>query len=361
MNLLFVVKGLGYGGAAKQLALTANHLSKQGYHVFVHTFCGKECYQKLDSEVTYIPSLSKIRNRQIQWFTYPFTIRRIVKKYEIDLIIAWRTNAGSYANLATIGTKTKTIFCERSNPYMEPSNIHVITTFLASLSDGGVFQTPQARDYYQRLAPKSVIIPNPIDPAIPILPIVEFSTRPKEIVFVGRMSIQQKRLDILLKVMEKIHAQLPDYKLRMYGDGKDLETVTRMAKEMGLEHVVVFEGVVNNVVERIRNARLMLLTSDYEGIPNVVLEAFQAGVPVISTDCSPGGCHVLIEDGINGHITPFRDDMETACRAIDLLSDKEKCMRYIMNSRRKLNDFAPDKICQLWCNYINSLMKEKDS
>lgn len=359
MNILFIVMGIGYGGSSKQLAYTANSLSEKGHKVFVHSLNVVNCYQRLNKDVTYIPPQSKIKKRQLQWFTYPFIIRQIAHKNGIDIIISWRTNAGSYSVLATVGTKIRTIFSERSDPYMEPSSIHAITTFLASLSDGGVFQTSKARDYYKRLAPKSVVIPNPIDPNIKLPEIVDYSSRPKEIVYVGRMSIHQKRQDILLKVMEHIHNQLPDYRLRMYGDGKDMEKLKVMTKEKGLEDVVIFEGAVNNVVDRIKNARLMLLTSDYEGIPNVILEAFQAGVPVVSTDCSPGGCRVLIDDGINGYITPFRNDEITAQKAMDLLLNEKLAQNFIYNSRKKLLAFSPEKIFSQWDKYINTICKNK--
>ena len=311
--------------------------------------------QKLNEDVFYIPPQNHIKTRQFQWFVYPFEIRKLSKKYSIDLIVSWRTNAGAYATLATIGTKIKTVFSERSDPYMEPSNIHALTTYLAGLSDGGIFQTPKARDYYKHLASKSVVIPNPFDPDKTLSEIVDYLSRPKEIVHVGRMSILQKRHDLLLKTMVLIHKQLPDYKLRIYGDGKDMNKVKEMADYLELRNVVFLEGAVTNVIERIKNARLMLLTSDFEGIPNVVLEAFQAGVPVIATDCSPGGCHVLIDEDVNGFITPFRDYKATAQKAIDLLADEEKCVRFINNSLIKLQDFSPDKIYKSWVNYIEQV------
>ena len=355
MNILFVVMGIGYGGSSKQLGLIANGLSAKGHNVFVYSLCIKDCYQKLASNVTYIPPRSKIQQRQLQWFTYPFTIRNVAKNNNIDIIISWRTNAGAYATLATLGTKIKTIFCERSDPYMEPSNIHAITTYLASLSSGGVFQTSKARDYYKRLALKSVVISNPIDSEVALPEIIDYSTRPKEIVYVGRLDIHQKRQDLLLKTMEIIHKKFPEFILRIYGDGKDMNVLKNMTKDMGMENIVVFEGTVDNVIERIKYARLMLLTSDYEGIPNVILEAFQAGVPVITTDCSPGGCHVLIENCNNGYITPFRDYGTTSEKALELLSDEELAMKFIKNSRKKIEEFSLESIIIKWDNYIRDL------
>lgn len=355
MNILFVVKGIGLEGAGKQLVLLANALSENGYNVFIHSLFAVKARLKIKSGITFIPPQSGTRMRQLQWFKYPFIIRKIAKKHHIDLIISWRTNAGSYATLATMGTKIKTIFCERSDPYMEPSNIHAITTFLASLSDGGVFQTPKVRDYYQRLAPKSVVIPNFIDLGVQLPKFANYSSRPREIVYVGRLSILQKRQDILLKSMSFIHHKMPEYVLRIYGDGKDREALIRMSREMGLEKFVFFEGSVSNVMERIRTARLLLLTSDFEGIPNVILEAFQVGIPVVTTDCSPGGCHMLIEDGVNGFITPFRDAEKVAEKSVELLSDENLAKKFIFNSFEKLKCFDLERIVLLWTQYIEKV------
>lgn len=356
MNILFVIPRLTYGGAGKQLAMTANYLSRNGHKVSVYSFIWNTPQQELDEDVEYIPEMNIPSSRQMQWIIVPFRIRKIVKSHKIDLVISWLTNSGCYSVLATIGLKVKTIFSERSDPYMEPSNIKWIVTKIASFSDGGVFQTEKARDYYSNLANRSIVLPNPINPDIKMPEIVDYGSRPKEIIFLGRMFNLQKRVDLLLKSFKIIHESLPDYQLSLYGDGKDLANNIQIAKELGINDYVTFHGAINNVIERIHSARLMLVTSDYEGIPNTVIEAFMAGVPVAMTDCSPGGGHVLIEDNKNGIIVPFRDYESLAKRAIYLLQDEEKAKTFIYESRKKLEDFNPQQIFLKWLDYIEKIV-----
>ena len=103
----------------------------------------------------------------------------------------------------------------------------------------------------------------------------------------------------------------------------------------------------------------MLLSSDYEGIPNSIIEAFQVGVPVVTTDCSPGGCRVLIDDNYNGNIVPFRDYHALAEKSIELLNDENKASNYINNSKRKLEEFAPSYVFEKWNNYLTNIYNGK--
>lgn len=356
MNILFVISKIGLGGASKQLCMTANALYEYGHNVLIYTMNGDKCVQKINKGVIYIPNTSIESSRFMQWVKNPFAIRNVVKSNNIDVVIAWQTNAGTYVTLATLGLNVKTIFCERSDPYMEPSSVHFFTTRLADMADGGVFQTQKAMRYYKRLSKKSVVIHNPVSEFVNNDKYVDYSTRPHKIVYLGRLTIEQKRIDLMLEAMVKIHDACPDYKLYLYGEGSGRVFLENRAKVLGIESSVIFCGLTKKAIEDIKDARLMLLSSDYEGIPNTVIEAFQAGVPVVTTDCSPGGCRVLINDGKNGFIVPFRDVNALAKKAVELLSDESLAKKFIFNSYEKLKEFEPKRIFDKWNAYILKLV-----
>lgn len=359
MKIVFVIKNMGLGGSCKQLAMTANALSHYGHSVYIYSYNTNKLEQSLSENVVYIPENRIIKHRVLEWILVPLRIRKKIKEISPDLIISWRTQAGAHCILGSLGTNTKCVFSERSDPYMEHSNIHWITTYLANMSDGGVFQTEKAKLYYKKLSRKSIVIPNPVNPLLNLQTFVPYSTRPHKIVFVGRMSLIQKRQDILLKAMKEINNILPDYKLYLYGNGPSEKEIKNLVTEYGLTNSVVFCGSVTNVVEYIKDARLMLLSSDYEGIPNSIIEAFQVGVPVVTTDCSPGGCRVLIDDNYNGNIVPFRDYHALAEKSIELLNDENKASNYINNSKRKLEEFAPSYVFEKWNNYLTNIYNGK--
>ena len=129
-----------------------------------------------------------------------------------------------------------------------------------------------------------------------------------------------------------------------------------MAIEKGVSNSVVFHGAVRNIPEVIKDARMLVLTSDYEGIPNVILEAFAAAVPVISTDCSPGGARFLIGDNEIGLLTPLGDAEEIAKQMQRIADDCDLAEVYISKGLIKLNDFSPEKIFAKWNEYLRNLM-----
>ena len=109
------------------------------------------------------------------------------------------------------------------------------------------------------------------------------------IVFVGRLDLRQKRYDRLLRVYGK--SATPS-KLVVVGDG-DIGGASALAKALGLEDKVLFLGKKDNPYPYIHNARLLILTSDYEGFGRVIAEALICGTPVVSTDCPSGPRDIL--------------------------------------------------------------------
>ena len=352
MKILFVVRSVGIGGASKQLAMTANALAEKGHDVIVFSYCWNKPNSGLSTKVRYIPS--PVYGKLGEYLKAIPSIRKVVKEVKPSVVISWRANAGCFVRLATLGLTCKVIYSERTDPYMETSAFLKFATWVCGFSDGGVFQTEKARDYYPRLASKATVIPNPFD-SKDLPEIVPIAQRRKEIACVGRFFMVQKRQDVMLEAFRLILQKLPDYKLVFYGDGPDFKKVKHMSKEMGIGDSVVFKGAVNNVISFVKNSRLFVLSSDYEGIPNVILESFAAGTPVVSTDCSPGGARVLIDNEENGFIVPIRDAKGLAENAIKLIGDDDLSMQFIERSREKLSLFKYDRISDKWNEYITQV------
>lgn len=359
MKLLFIIRNIGYGGACKQIATTANAMIERNHDVSIYTYNGTTVGQELKSKIKHFHPKIETKNKIIEYILTPIRIRRIIKRVNPDIIISWRANAGCFTKIASIGLKTKTIFSERTDPYLETNWLLKIATKIADLSDGGIFQTSMAKDYYTKLAPKSIVIPNAIGNSILMPAILPIESRAKEIVFVGRFEIKQKRQDVMLKAFKIIHQSFPEYVLSFYGDGESMPLVKSIVNELDLDKYVIFHGSVKNIVNKIRNARLLIMTSDYEGIPNTLLEAMQAGTPIVTTDCSPGGARIVIDNEVNGYIVPPRDHNAIAEKAIILLKDPQLSMQFIINGRKKLTLFEPNKIFNQWEQYIKSIFYNK--
>lgn len=355
MKVLFVVRSIGVGGASKQLAITANALAKMGYDVSVFSYCWDIRHDKLSEEVKYIPSK---RYGKIDEYLHAISdIRRTIKKEKPNVVISWRANAGCFTRLASLGLDCKVVFSERTDPYMETSAFLKVATWVCGFSDGGVFQTEMAMDYYKRLKDKSVVIPNPV--SIKKVDVLPYNERCNEIAFVGRCFLKQKRQDIMLKAFDIVLKKHPEMRLVFYGGDFDIDAIKQMVADMGLQRNVTFAGTVDNILERISTAKLLALSSDYEGIPNVLLEAMSVGVPVVSTDTSPGGARVVVENGVNGYIVPRRDYEKLAEKITFILDNSSVAERFIAEGRENIKRFEPHVIFEKWDRFLKRMTDEK--
>src|SRR5690606_30732300 len=112
------------------------------------------------------------------------------------------------------------------------------------------------------------------------------------IVNVGKFK-QQKRHDILIKAYAKANLQ---EKLVLVGTGELLESSKKLVKSLGIEDKVIFTGFKKNPYPYIKHAKLMVVSSDFEGLGLVILEALALGTPVISTNCPSGPSEILRSD-----------------------------------------------------------------
>lgn len=356
MKILFVAHSMKVGGATKQLAITANFLMSMGNEVSIYLYSSKGVpASSLNSKIKVYIEREIPSSAMKEYLTTPKKIRKKVKQIAPDVVIGWRTNAGCLVAIGCLGLNIKTVFCERSDPFMEDTPMLHIAKYICNLNRGGIFQTEQAKNYYRLLAKKSIVIPNPysVDEKFP--DVVDYDCRNKDIAFVGRFEIIQKRQDIMLSAFELFYQKHPDYTLSFYGDGKGVEEIRKLAESKGLANNVLFHGIVKDIISRLSRSKLMVLTSDYEGIPNVILEAFAAGTPVVTTDCSPGGARVLIEDGINGFIVPRRDYKTIAQKMEEIITNEDIAYTFIKNGRNKLTQFTPNVIFEKWCDYLHKL------
>lgn len=353
MKFLFVVRTLGEGGASKQLAMTANALASFGHDVSIFSYYSKDSFQKLNETIKYIPQKKLSSSKLSEYLFSAFRVRRVIKEERPDVVVGWRCNAGCFSVLAAIGLKCKVVFSERTDPYMEKSLALKISAWICGFSDGGVFQLEAVRKYYKSLYSKSVVIPNPIDYKFDRDDRkIDYEKRPLKVAFVGRMFMPQKRQDIALAAFEIFSKDFPDFELHFYGDGRDLLKVKTIVSEKRLEKKVFFHGIIKNVIDEIRDARMLLLTSDYEGIPNVILEAFVAGVPVVSTDCSPGGAKFLIGDDECGSLAPVRAPIAIAKKMKEIACDEDVAKKMIANEQKKLSLFTPHEIFRKWEGFL---------
>lgn len=354
MKILFLNTNIGYGGASKMMVDIANSLSNK-HQVDVLTFRESSVLQPLGEKVNHTHDpLYECKIKGIEIVGQIVKLRKYLKKNSYDLAIAFLHPSNYMLTLATKGTKTKVLLSERGDPQSRKKNGGLFVRFVEFIlyhADAYVFQSNGAKMLYPvKCQKKGIVIANSIPDIISAKKRVGGCE--KRIVHVARMEIVQKRQDIMVKAFNIFVKEFPEYVLEFYGDGPDMEKVKNLVDEFGLGENVVFKGATRDVINHIVNSTMFVLTSDYEGLPNALLEAMAVGIPCISTDCSPGGARMIINNGENGFIVPREDYLLLAQRMKDLALDENKRTLFSKNAIKIKDKFLPEKIYKDWENFI---------
>ncbi|SDJ85941.1 glycosyltransferase [Natronincola ferrireducens] len=359
MKVTLLLPKISYGGASKIISWLANQLTYSGYQVSIVVFYTGEVQQKIDNSINIInlndkQSANKISRLLFGTLKTQKKLKSAINKIDPDIIITFGDTMGSLYLLTNILNRRKIIISERSDPYSVNGLNHKLRRKLFGFADGIVFQTEGAKQYFsKRIQNKGRVIVNPvINPNQMNNKHFEYNQYSKDIVCVSRFDVKQKRQDLMIRAFRKVIKIHDGMKLRFYGDGKDLPMIEKMVKDYDLSGSVVFEGKTKNVIDRIRKSRMFVLTSDYEGIPNALIEAMTIGLPVISTDCSPGGAKVLIDNYENGILVPREDEDELADAICYIIENTSHASKMGEKAKTIINKFSEEKVYGEWNDFI---------
>ena len=349
MNIAILINSIAGAGSERFATLLANGLSEKDYHVTLLTGPRQVGEFEINGKV----------NRVELFHGQPFPIsslilRQYLSRHQIDVCVAIGIQANLAAALANIMLRTKIVLCERNAPkedYLSWKS-KLLRKMLYRQGDAFVFQTPDAQAFYSKaIQRKGIVIPNPVKEGLPR----RSDVVRKEIVAVGRLK-PQKNYPLLLRAFSKVYQTHPDYRLRIFGRGRHLGELERLATALGINNAVVFEGFQVAVHQMIVGSDIFVLTSDFEGMPNALMEAMAMGFPVVSTDCPCGAPRMLIRDMENGILTKV-GDVDDLARALNLLIEdsalKQKCAS---QASRICEEYALCDIMLKWETFLNRLV-----
>jgi len=158
----------------------------------------------------------------------------------------------------------------------------------------------------------------------------------------GRLA-KQKGFDILLKAFSVVRERFPDTYLIIAGEGNERESLTKQIDRLGLSESVSLPGFVNDIDAFYKALTLFALPSRFEGMPNVLLEAMAAGVPVVA--CKVSGVGELLEDGVTGLLVAAEDANGLAESIVEILEDERKRSQLAERARRLVEtDYSMDRM-----------------
>lgn len=353
MKILFNCLNLKKGGAERVISILANEFINNNEVTILTLMNMKDSYElspnikriRVDKNDSYsLNPLKKVLKK--------LSIARLVKfKKEIinehpDVIISFLPEPSLrlmfVRKFSKKLQKIPVIISIRNDPNIEYKSLIIkhLMKYLYKSVDGMVFQTTDAKAYFDDIInfKNTEIIANPINDEF-LNGLNQKVIKYNRIVTVGRLE-PQKNHKLLIDVFARVIKKYPDYTLEIYGEGSLRDELSKLINNLGVQNNVKLCGQVDDVKEKLLSSKIFVLSSDYEGMPNALMEAMALGLPCISTNCPCGGPKELIDNGKSGLLIPVNDKDALYKSIIDLINDEkllENISKNAINIRKNNN------------------------
>lgn len=325
--IMVFLPSLGGGGAERAMVLFCGALHRMGYTVKLVCAKAEGRYSSLVP-----PGVEIVDLKASRMLSALAGLRRVIKTYRPVAVFSTIVHANLAALLARIGVAgTRVIIRESNAPLSEEKRTlgrkvsHLLAKFLYPRAHAIISVSEKVREELQLMCPSAheriIVSPTPVvddflieqaDQALPEEEQGYFNKNPT-VVAVARLH-PQKNLSLLLKAVARVNQERP-LQVVILGDGALREALSDEALRLGIADRVRLLGFKANPFAYMRAARALVLSSDYEGMPNVIIQALSLGVPVVSTDC-PGGSREVLKGGQWGYLSPVGDAYALAASII---------------------------------------------
>ena len=354
-KVLFIFPRLGIGGITKSLSFVANCCSERGYETICLSLSDEEQTIPLNKDIS-IQYLCYTNGKNLLYkFFYLLKLKKKIRKISPRLIVAFGADYVRMVTFATSKMNIAIIGSERGNPYLyaKKQKDKYVDAFLKC--DRVVFQTEGAQKVYgTNIMAKSTIIPNVANQRF------HNSSLKREhvtnsIVVCSRLS-KEKNVKGIIEAFSLSTMLVSNYVLKIYGDGPEKAVLEEYVAQKCLKKSVVFLGNVANVFEIEHCAALYVLNSDYEGMPNSLIEAMSLGIPSVATDCPPGGVSFLSDNNRRVKLVPVNDTIELSKAMTLVCTDKKVSKNLSDHSKEILEVLSPKRISAMWLDLITNVI-----
>ena len=358
-NILLLIPALNAGGAERVMVTLANEWVKTE-NVTLMVFNDGESFYNLDRRVqikamNIMPKKGKVFRvisiPQVEIRRFFFILKEILNR-KYDLVLSFCFTANIFAAIVSILLKKeKIVISERNDPSAYVVWLKILFNILYKKCDTIVCQNQMVKDYYEKRHFKNrlVILPNPVN--FDDIPPIHPGETTNEIVTVGRL-VEQKNHKILIDAFSDIQNEYPEWKLKIYGKGPLENYLRNLINEKGLENKVFLMGTKKRVMFEVNKSTIFVLSSNFEGFPNVLIEAMATGMPVISSDFKTGIAKKLISSEENGYLFEVGNKEELVIAMRKLLKRKDEFSKIGKNNREKVLEYNEKDVAQKWMEVL---------
>lgn len=362
MKIALFTNSLRAGGAERVVSRLASHWAQKGHEVTVITLESVEAdFYPLHDDVRRvvienIPRGGKLA-APLRLVRRAQSLRKTITALQPDIVISFMVTMNIIAVLACIGTKIPVIISERNNPRLQKIGMlpSLVRAMLYPLADRLVCVSKGIEQYFFWIpSAKKTVIYNPVvkpeEEGDLVSPLYDGAF----ILNVGRLE-ENKGQDMLIDAFARIAPDHPDLALVIVGEGSRRAALEAQIERLGLQGRVFLPGRDKNVFAIMKRCRLFVLSSRYEGFPNVLIEAMACGAPVVSYACQTGPDEI-ITSGENGILVEDGCVEDLALSIHTLLLSQSERDRLSLRARNVQSTFSGEKIMAEWEYLIQSVL-----
>ncbi len=358
-KIVFHLNCLEHGGAERVVSNLANQFGQEGYEVIVATEWRGEDEFVLNPyvrrEIVGLKPEDEKKSRVAKFLLRIKYLRKFLKKERPDMVIAFAHRAIYRALSAAWGTKIPVIVCCRTDPvgHYDSVSDKIQIKLLFPKAAGAVFQTYGQRDFFRPyLQDNSCIILNAVNPKY--VEVERPVERRKAVVQSGRL-VNMKNQAMLIDAFVKVHEKHPDYILQFYGGDSGDGTKEKLLKKIddyAAQNFIFLMGDSDHLEKDLADASVYAFSSDWEGLPNALIEAMALGLPIVATDCPCGGPATIMTNEVDGLLIPVKDVKAMEEGINRLLEDRVLAERLGNEARKIVDRVNVSSIFEQWRDFI---------
>lgn len=358
MKILFIISNGLTGGGAERVATLLCSKWAENHDVYIYSTAN---VGKSNQHYDLNPKIKVFgldgKHRKI--ITKIKEIRSIIKKEHIDVCVGFTVNSDMLIYFASLLLKVKKVFGERNSPadYPKRQLLRILRGFAFKRANAIVCQTEDIKNWFsKRIQKKIYVIANPC-----VLSPSSISKKKDDafnIISIGRLDFQ-KNYKCALDIFSLFNKRYPQSQYTVFGNGPLKEQITEYINGKQINNVCL-KPFSKEAKDYLATSDILLMTSLYEGMPNVLLEAIMLNIPIVTSDFNGGAAKYLVSNKENGLIYGKPNDVNQGFKALeDVYSNidayKSRCIEYKNNFYQENN---LDVIASKWVDLFNRLLKK---
>ena len=357
MNNIAIIIGniSNHAGTERAVTNLANLLVKSNKYnisiISMYSKNGDKCYYDINKSIIIhhlnLSNKNKIA-RLLNYLIFLRKVNRIINFNNIECIIG--TTHAINSLISNYRKKVKTIGCEHmSYNACPPISRHIRKILYKKLDSVVVLTNADAKHYSFIQKDKLYVIPNSVSFECDYSSTLEN----KRMIAVGRLTYQ-KGYDILINIAKQIKNECPEWTIDIFGDGEDKENLLKLISENELNNYIHIKNPTQNIQNELLNSSLYLMTSRFEGLPMVLIEAQVCGLPIVSFNCPEGPADV-VSDNANGYLVTMNNRDEYANKVIALCKNINLRKEFGRIAKESAKKYSTERIYEKWVELFNSL------